>query len=262
MQKKCFVVSPIGSDGSDIRKRADRVLKYVIKPPLQAMNYEISRADEISDPGMISVQMIDRLIHDDLVIADLSGHNPNVFYELAIRHALGKPFIQIISEGEKIPFDVSDVRTIVFDHTDLESVDLAKKLISDQAKATEDENFKVTTPLSFAVDLKTLESSGDKEDTYMAKIISSIHELKSEIQQIKIDNEIESDLVRKTLSSTQRFSEQLVNRNVLSDSNYLNLRNEFPRNALAETEVFQGGTKGSTEHRIRRKKRTEFDESD
>ncbi len=80
----------------------------------------------MSDPGIISRQIVSHLLDADLVIADLTGRNPNVFYELAIRHATGKPFIQLITKGEVIPFDVDHQRTILFDRTDLDDVDACK----------------------------------------------------------------------------------------------------------------------------------------
>ncbi len=67
----------------------------------------------IAHAGSITNVVIRRTINDDLVVADLSGHNPNVFYELAVRHAAGKPCIHIMEEGtSKIPFDVSDQNTL------------------------------------------------------------------------------------------------------------------------------------------------------
>ena len=64
----------------------------------------------MDQPGIISNQVITRLLEDNLVIADLTDRNPNVYYELAVRHAFGKPVIQIIDSNETIPFDVSMMR--------------------------------------------------------------------------------------------------------------------------------------------------------
>ncbi len=47
----CFVISPIGEDGSDIRKQADQVLEHVIKPAAEQSGFEAERADDISDAG-------------------------------------------------------------------------------------------------------------------------------------------------------------------------------------------------------------------
>ncbi|SRR6266404_2023442 len=72
-------------------------------------------ADQITTPGPITAQIIRQLLDAPLVIADLSGTNPNVMYELAIRHSSGKPVIQISTNISEIPFDVAGLRTIGVD---------------------------------------------------------------------------------------------------------------------------------------------------
>ncbi len=63
---------------------------------------------------MVSSQIISRLYDAELVIADLSFHNANAFYEMAIRHNVGKPIIHMIRKNESIPFDVIPHRAIPF----------------------------------------------------------------------------------------------------------------------------------------------------
>lgn len=116
--KICFVISPIGSEGSEDRKHADMVLEALVVRALEGEGYQVVRADKITDPGMISSQVIEYILNSGLVIADLSFHNPNVFYELAIRHFVGKPTVHIIRKSDHIPFDVKDFRTIVIDTED------------------------------------------------------------------------------------------------------------------------------------------------
>lgn len=87
-EKKCFVVSPIGQLGSEIRKRSDQIFKYVIAPCVNTFKYKPVRADDISEPGIITNQIIQYIIDSPLVVADLTSYNPKVFYELAIRHAI------------------------------------------------------------------------------------------------------------------------------------------------------------------------------
>src|SRR5262245_28509041 len=99
-QGVCFVVSRIGPEGSEVRDRADQVLEYIIAPAARACGYEARRADHILQPGIITQQIIADLINAPMVVADLSGHNPNVFYELAIRQVFRKPLVQIINEEE------------------------------------------------------------------------------------------------------------------------------------------------------------------
>ena len=152
-EKLCFVISPIGDADSETRKRSEQVLNYVVRPAVTSCGYKAVRADEIDKPGMITSQVIQHVVNDDLVVADLTERNPNVFYELAIRHALRKPLVQIIRKGEAIPFDVAGTRTIYVDHKDLDSVAAAKNEIIKQVKALghRDANFRVArSPTSAA----------------------------------------------------------------------------------------------------------------
>lgn len=109
----CFVISPIGQDGSPERRHADSIIRHVIGPAaIQAGFQAPLRADMMATPGMITEQIVERLLNADVVVADLTGHNPNVFYELAMRHAFKKPAVLLYHPNEQIPFDVHDLRAI------------------------------------------------------------------------------------------------------------------------------------------------------
>lgn len=114
-KKTCFVISPIGAENSDTRKLADDVLELIVEPALQPFGFTIVRADKISRPSIITSDVIKFVQTSELCIIDLTGHNPNVFYECGRRHENGLPFIQIIRKGETLPFDVSVIRTIAYD---------------------------------------------------------------------------------------------------------------------------------------------------
>jgi len=124
--KRCFVISPIGQDGSAVRKRADNVLKYLVKPVCEQLGFVAARADEIAHSSLISRRVMEEILTADLVIADLTGASPNVYYELAVRHFVRKPIVHLIDTSEDLPFDVADLKSIRFDHTDLESVHQAE----------------------------------------------------------------------------------------------------------------------------------------
>src|SRR5689334_2143290 len=147
---ECFVIAPIGADKSDIRLRSDQILKHVIRPVAEECGYKAVRADEISEPGSITTQVINRILNAPMVVADLTGQNANVFYELAIRHAIRKPYVQIIQKGERIPFDIGNIRTIEIDHTNLDSVATAKEEIKRQIQFTSRAGATIDSPITVA----------------------------------------------------------------------------------------------------------------
>lgn len=176
--KACFVIAPIGEPESDTRKRSDQVLKHIIRPAAKDHGYIAVRADEISEPGIITSQVIQRIVDDPLVIADLTDKNPNVFYELALRHALRKPLVQIIRKGDSIPFDVAGMRTIPVDHHDLDSVEEAKQEIGRQIEAVTRSAAKIETPISVAVELQSLRQSDDPEQRSLADLVGAVSDLR------------------------------------------------------------------------------------
>lgn len=110
-----FYITPIGDLGSEHRDHSDLFLGSIVEPALEALKLRVVRADQIDQPGVITKQVIEYLFKARLVIADLSYHNPNVFYELAIRHMLRKPVVQLMRANDRIPFDVNQIRTITID---------------------------------------------------------------------------------------------------------------------------------------------------
>jgi hypothetical protein len=180
----CFVIAPIGEEGSETRVRSDQVLQHIITPAAEVRGYEVVRADKISEPGIITSQIIQHLVEDPLVIADLSDRNPNVYYELAVRHAVRKPVVQMIQAGQTIPFDIAATRTIQFDHHDLDSVARCKDEITQQIDSVERDPTQVDTPISVAIDLQSLRQSDNPLEKSNAEIISRLQELRSMVGDI------------------------------------------------------------------------------
>ena len=112
LSKTCFIISTIGEEDSEPRKTADEKFDLVFEPILKELDYDVIRADKVGTPGSISYDIVERVITSDLVIADVSDLNPNVFYELAIRNAVKKPVIIIKEISQKMPFDIYDKRAI------------------------------------------------------------------------------------------------------------------------------------------------------
>nr|WP_281720586.1 hypothetical protein [Nitrosomonas nitrosa] len=177
-EKICFVIAPMSEPDTEIHKRCDQIFKHIIEPVVQELGYKAEMPHHISAPGAITTQIVGKIINADLLIADLTGSNPNVMYELAIRHVVKKPVVQLIRNGEKLPFDISHQRTIELDHTDLDSVAAVKAELAKQVRAVEENPSLVDSPVSMAVDLGALRSSGDPTHAALVEIGASLRELK------------------------------------------------------------------------------------
>lgn len=177
--KTCFVIAPIGEEGTEIRKRADQVFKHIISPVAKELGYDPEMAHHVNEPGSISTQIIDRILTSDLVVADLTDHNPNVMYELAVRHSARKPVVQIIQKGQKLPFDISQQRTISLDHKDMDSVEEAKIKLAKQIESVQKDPSQVDSPITVAVNLTNLKSSEKPSESALVEIISMLQEIRT-----------------------------------------------------------------------------------
>ena len=110
---KCFIITPIGDETDPIRRHIEGIISASITPAI-GDKYEIVVAHKISEPGSITKQVISEIYDSKLVIANLTNRNPNVMYELALRHAIGKPAIMIAEKGTLLPSDIIMQRTIFY----------------------------------------------------------------------------------------------------------------------------------------------------
>jgi hypothetical protein len=112
------------------------VHKYIVSPAAEELELVAVRADQLPTPGRITRQIIDHLLHARSAVADLTGRNPNVFYELAVRHTARLPVALIVDEGEDaLPFDIAQMRVIRFDHTNLASADRCRQTLVEHLRA-------------------------------------------------------------------------------------------------------------------------------
>jgi hypothetical protein len=182
--KECFFIAPIGDNGSEIRKRSNKVMEYIVREAVSDYGYSVTRADQMDQPGSITSQVIQKTVDSELVIADLTGHNPNVFYELAVRHATGKPYIQLIKSTETIPFDISDLRTIQYG-LEVDAADQAKEEIRGHLDSLEDKDTEFDNPISASAEMQSLRESEDPTDKNLAEILQTLYKLDNRMDKLE-----------------------------------------------------------------------------
>lgn len=131
--KKAFVIM-------SFKPKYDQIYFQSIKPAFVEMGYNCFRVDEDHGPINIPAEIIKSIIDANIILADISENSPNVFYELGISHSVGNKTITIMSRGDnKIPFDFSHYRAILYDNTD-QGLKLLRYEISESIKALERDN--------------------------------------------------------------------------------------------------------------------------
>lgn len=167
-KKTCFVIAPIGAPDSPERKWSDTIFEHIIKPSVEA-DYKPIRADQIEQSGLVTAQIVDQLLNADLTIADLTDGNPNVYYEVAIRHAVKKPIVHLIRAGQTPRFDIQGMRAV---HVD-DSLGIGKNAIESikaQIKTLESDPNSLTTPVSQAINLAELNKSNSPMDQFLKSL--------------------------------------------------------------------------------------------
>lgn len=230
MFKKCFVVCPISDEGTETRKRSDQLLRHIIQPICEECEFEPpERVDLIANPNSITEKILDCLRTYDLVIVDLSDHNPNVFYELGYRAALNLPIIQLKSRDDSIPFDVANINTIDYNLSDLD--DVAK---------TKDRLISLVNTFNFNFQ-KEHEDTSVISQNLPSTILQELYQIKDDIAIIKTqmhssDATAISVLADKLTANNSKTDEQVIMEAILPKilenpdlfNNLVKLGNNFP----------------------------------
>ncbi len=202
--KKCFIACPIGTDDSKVRRNSDFLLQSIIKPALES-DFEIQRSDLISSTNKITDEIIGGLTNSELVIVDLSTHNPNVFYELGYRHALERPTITMINKDENIPFDVSAYRTIYYSELYADVVN-AKAQLKETIKTFTDNDFNFENPVN---KYNNIDNEYGVLNRHLLDIKSDLSELKEFLPSVtKQDPDIPADSMVRMMELAVQYPDQ------------------------------------------------------
>jgi len=109
-KRTCFVIMPISDMSTYDKGHFSRVYDHIIKPSAKNQGFEVIRADEVKKTNYIIIDILKKVIESDMVICDMSGHNPNVLYELGIRQAFNKPTLLLKDDKSDKIFDIQGLR--------------------------------------------------------------------------------------------------------------------------------------------------------
>lgn len=107
-KRYAFVIMPFDAELNEI-------YEDFLAPTLRDVGFEVARADDLFDQQNILRSIVGSIQQSHLVVADLTGLNPNVFYELGVAHALNRPVILLTQNIEELPFDLRSYRVIQYD---------------------------------------------------------------------------------------------------------------------------------------------------
>ena len=123
------------------------VFSGFLEKVLQGRKFEVIRADNIESQRSIMRDVIEGIVGCDLIVADLTGSNPNVYYELGIAHALEKPVIHLTQDLEEVPFDLQSYRLIEYS-THFAEIEKAREQLDSYASRFLEGNLKVGNPVT------------------------------------------------------------------------------------------------------------------
>ena len=106
-QRSAFVLMPF-------EERLEWAYERLVKPAFEDAGYRVSRADDIGNQQNILKDIVTAILESDVIIADVTDANPNVYYELGLSHALEKQVVLLSQNVSKAPFDLRSYRIIEY----------------------------------------------------------------------------------------------------------------------------------------------------
>lgn len=208
-KRTIFVISPINKKDEEGFDFTELFFKEIVEPAAEAAGgFDAPiRADRVSKPGSITAQVVNNIVSSDVCVADLTGRNPNVMYEVAIAHAADKPVILLQQESGGPPFDFTDQRTINY-KTRADLANRARRELTEHLKNAHheksDKNLEGTLhPVRMIFkNLKAREEATDAESVILDrldKLTATVQALSRDIPNARINRTIDQDMVRKKI---------------------------------------------------------------
>jgi len=230
--KIAFFITPVAQPNSDIRRATDGVIDAVLKPVLERHGFELIAPHRVSVPGSITKQVIRDILRADLVIANLTGLNANVMYELAVRHAKRLPVITIAQKGTDLPFDIAAERTLFYTNDMNGVIELTNELeqfIPQAMNLTNPDN-----PIYSGLESLLIQQESIKEnDPVQSYILKQLEDINGAVRLLQ-----SGTVERKNSSASSQNKTTMVNRYLVYTDNSDNTANSlmYQINSLLESQ--------------------------
>lgn len=209
-EKRCYVIMPFSDTKSCTEKEWTEIFEHVIKPAVEesGLGYKCERSRAKREN--IIKGIINDLNTAQVVISDLTDYNPNVFYELGVRHTLQNRTILIAQDEKFIPSDLMNYPTVFYECSP-KGVDKFKKEIKEQLKEIETNPERADNPVADFLSNRNITLISSDKKANLAKLAALISELSYNIEAVDSIREIikESEKAREKgegfFATTQRF---------------------------------------------------------
>jgi hypothetical protein len=138
--KTAFVLMPF-------EKPFNEYYSQIYKPALERKGYHVVRADDLFAPRPIINDIYKLILEADVILCEMTGRNANVFYELGVAHAVGKPVLLLSQSTEDIPFDLKHIRVLTYNTTSPTWADALSRKIGDAIREVEKDKEPWPVPL-------------------------------------------------------------------------------------------------------------------
>ncbi len=200
MSKICYVIMPYGGKNEALKKRYKSIFSAIIKPAAENKGYTVVREDHEARQGNISANIIKSLAEAELVIADLSGNNWNVAYELGIRHSLSKNGTILLNDNQtELMFDIQGNKVITYPYEWYDGIDETQQSIMDSINYIESNTTSSDSPVHdiyphFSAKLiDYLSNDNDKEKAIIAKLSEENAKLKETLDSAGLSADSKTD---------------------------------------------------------------------
>ncbi|WP_255151337.1 nucleoside 2-deoxyribosyltransferase [Halorarius halobius] len=167
-ERNAFVILPFN-------EQFEELYKDIIEPVLEEEGYEVNKADSMGSQRNIIEDVIKGIVNSDLLIADLTNLNPNVFYELGIAHGIGVPTVLITQDLDELPFDLSAYHTIEYSRV-YNEIDELKEEISEIGENHMNGSVSFGNPVSDFTDIEIKQPPTEEEEETTDQVQDDVEE--------------------------------------------------------------------------------------